>query len=46
MLLVMKNILISGISGQDGIFLTSKILSEEKEINIIGISRQNKNHVY
>ena len=38
----MKKILITGITGQDGLFLTSKILKSEDKIEIIGISR-NKN---
>ena len=39
----MKNILITGITGQDGIFLTETILSKEKNINIVGISRSISN---
>ncbi len=39
----MKNILITGITGQDGIFLTAKILKNSKSDNIIGISRK-KDH--
>ena len=39
----MKNILITGITGQDGIFLTDTILSKEKNINIVGISRSISN---
>ena len=35
----MKKILITGITGQDGLFLTSKILKREKKVEIIGISR-------
>ena len=38
----MENILITGISGQDGIFLTSKLLSSTK-LNIYGVSRKSKN---
>ena len=38
----MKKILITGITGQDGVFLTSKILKSEDKIEIIGVSR-NKN---
>jgi len=37
----MENILITGISGQDGIFLTSKLLSSTK-LNIYGVSRKSK----
>ena len=37
-----QNILITGISGQDGIFLANRILSEDSnKYNIYGISRQN-----
>ena len=37
-----QNILITGISGQDGIFLANRILSEDlNKYNIYGISRQN-----
>tara|TARA_B100000900_G_scaffold415333_1_gene444836 strand:- start:1804 stop:2772 length:969 start_codon:yes stop_codon:yes gene_type:complete len=39
----MKNILITGITGQDGIFLTKNILSKEKNVNIVGISRATSN---
>ena len=39
----MKNILITGITGQDGIFLSSKILQEDKNISIYGTSRA-RNH--
>ena len=39
----MKNILITGITGQDGIFLTDNILSREENVNIVGISRANSN---
>ncbi len=35
----MKNILITGITGQDGIFLTDTILSKEENVNIVGVSR-------
>lgn len=40
--MVKQNILITGISGQDGIFLANRILSNDsKNFNIYGISRQN-----
>ena len=39
----MKNILITGITGQDGIFLTDNILSREENVNIVGISRATSN---
>ena len=35
----MKNILITGISGQDGVFLSKKLLLEEEDLKIVGISR-------
>ena len=37
----MKKILITGISGQDGVFLTKYILEKNPNLNIIGISRSN-----
>jgi len=37
----MKKILITGISGQDGIFLTKYLLEKNSDINITGISRSN-----
>ena len=36
----MENILITGISGQDGVFLTSEILKNNPTQNIYGITRQ------
>ena len=39
----MKNILITGITGQDGIFLTSEILKNQPNHNIVGITRQKSN---
>ena len=42
----MKNILITGISGQDGVFLSKKLLLEEQDLKIVGISRQNKTSIY
>ena len=38
----MKNILITGITGQDGIFLTDLIIKKAKS-NIVGISRSSSN---
>ena len=35
----MENILITGISGQDGIFLTNSLLNKDKELIIHGTSR-------
>ena len=35
----MKNILITGINGQDGVILTSKLLNVSKDIKILGTSR-------
>ena len=34
-----RNILITGITGQDGLFLSEKILSENKEHRIYGTTR-------
>lgn len=43
----MKKILITGISGQDGIFLTKYLLEKNSDINITGISRSNpKKSIY
>lgn len=39
----MENIIITGITGQDGIFITSEILKQKKDATIYGITRQ-KNH--
>ena len=39
----MKNILITGITGQDGIFLTDLIIKKEAKSNIVGISRSSSN---
>ena len=36
-----ENILITGITGQDGLFLTSQLIEKNKKANIIGISRDN-----
>ena len=38
----MKNVLITGISGQDGIFLAHNFLKKEPETNIFGISRNTR----
>ena len=37
----MENILITGITGQDGLFLTEKYLNENKNYLVYGISRSN-----
>ena len=37
-----KKILITGITGQDGIFLTNKILKDDESVVVAGFSR-NKN---
>lgn len=43
----MKKILITGISGQDGIFLTKHILEKSSRVKVIGISRSNPlNSIY
>tara|TARA_B100001250_G_scaffold389677_1_gene388995 strand:+ start:1701 stop:2669 length:969 start_codon:yes stop_codon:yes gene_type:complete len=44
----MKKVLVTGITGQDGIFLTNKLLERHKNIQIIGITRnlKNKNSFY
>ena len=40
----MKNILITGITGQDGIFLTSLLKNKSPDCNIVGISRSSSNN--
>ena len=42
----MKNVLITGITGQDGIFLTSEIIKKYTNTNIIGISRSKDNNLF
>ena len=42
----MKNILITGITGQDGVFLSSEILEKHSDVNIYGISRKNDNSTF
>ena len=42
----MENILITGISGQDGVFLTSEILKNNPTHNIYGITRQKNKEVF
>lgn len=42
----MKNILITGITGQDGIFLTNLILNKSKNTKVIGTSRFSGNESY
>ena len=41
-----KNILITGITGQDGLFLTSKLISINKDVNIYGFSRTENNELF
>lgn len=43
----MKNVLITGITGQDGVFLTSEILKNNPNLNIFGTTRKkNENNFY
>ena len=42
----MKNIFITGITGQDGLFLTSKILDSEENIKVFGNSRFNNQSIF
>ena len=42
----MENILITGISGQDGVFLTSVILKNNPTQNIYGITRQKNKKIF
>jgi GDPmannose 4,6-dehydratase len=39
-------VLITGITGQDGIFLTSHLLKREDNLKIFGISRSEKNNIF
>ena len=41
----MQNILITGITGQDGLFLVDKLMKYYSDLNILGFSR-NKDHEY
>ena len=41
----MKNILITGINGQDGVILTSKLLNVSKDIKILGTSEPQIYHL-
>jgi len=41
-MIIFMNVLITGITGQDGIFLLQKLLNEYKNLNIFGISRSYK----
>ena len=42
----MENFLITGISGQDGIFLASKILKSNKNIHLFGITRRPNDELF
>ncbi len=42
----MKNIFITGITGQDGLFLTNKILDSEEKITVFGNSRSDNQSVF
>ena len=42
----MKNILITGITGQDGVFLTSEIIKNNSNLNIYGVSRGKNNSLF
>lgn len=41
-----KNILITGITGQDGIFLVNELLTYEENIAVVGFSRQKNNQSF
>jgi len=43
---MVKTHLISGITGQDGVFLTSHILKNKPKDNVIGLSRNKKDEVF
>ena len=40
------NILITGISGQDGLYLTKNLLESKKNVNIFGLSRSIKEDLF
>jgi len=42
----MKKILITGISGQDGLFLTNHLINKYEKLEIIGTSRQNNHSIF
>jgi len=42
----MKKILITGVTGQDGIFLLNKLINSDKEFEIVGISRNEKKNIF
>ena len=42
----MKNILITGITGQDGIFLTRLLKNKSPNCNIVGTSRNSNNNIF
>jgi len=41
-----ENILITGITGQDGLFLTSQLIEINEKVNIIGISRSSSKNFF
>ena len=42
----MKKILITGISGQDGLFLTNHLINKYEKLEIVGTSRQDNNSIF
>ena len=42
----MKKIIITGITGQDGIFLTKLLLEKSENYNIFGVGRNTKEKVF
>jgi GDPmannose 4,6-dehydratase len=42
----MKKILITGITGQDGLFLSSLLLKEHSKVSILGLTRNNSNSFF
>ena len=42
----MKKILITGISGQDGLFLTNHLIDKYEKLKIVGTSRQNNHSIF
>ena len=42
----MKKILITGISGQDGLFLTNHLINKYEKLEIVGTSRQDNHSIF
>ena len=42
----MKKILITGITGQDGLFLTNHLINKYEKLKIVGTSRQDNHSIF